>query len=117
MTGVDFFGPFFVTVRRSSEKRWGFLFTSLTTRAVHLKVVPFLNTNSIVMGILKFAARRGTPSVIWSDNGRKFIGSEPELVENIRKWNEQAPEILIHKKLHGIITHPGHLTWVGRGSV
>ena len=94
MTGVEYFGPLFLTVRRSSEKRWGFYFTCLTTQAVHLEVVPSLDTNSCVMGILRFAARRGTPSVFWSDNGTNFVG-------NIRKWNEQAPELLVHKKLLG----------------
>ena len=117
MTDVGYFGPLCVTVRRSSEKRWGFLFTCLTIRAVHLDVVPSLDTNSCVMGILRFAARRRTPSVIWSDNGTSFVGSATELVENIRKWNEQAPELLAHKKLLGSSTPLVHLTKGDRGNV
>ena len=39
-TGIDYFGPLYVTVRRTTEKRWGFLFTCLTTRAAHVRIVP-----------------------------------------------------------------------------
>ena len=63
-TGVDYFEPLYVPVCRSTEKRWGFLFTCLTTRAVHLEIVPSLDTSSCVMGIERFIARRGTPSTI-----------------------------------------------------
>ena len=77
-TGVDYFGPLYVPVRRSTEKRWGFLFTCLTTRTVHLQIVPSLDTSSSVMGIERFIARRGTPLTIWSDNGTNFVGAEKE---------------------------------------
>ena len=62
-TGIDYFGRFCVAVKRSTEKRWGFLFTCLTTRAVHFEVVPSMDTSSCVMGIERFAARRGVPSI------------------------------------------------------
>ena len=74
--GVDYFGPFHVTIRRSSEKCWGFLFTCLTTRAIYNELVPSMDTNSCVMAIERFVSRRGTPSKIWSDNGTNFVGAE-----------------------------------------
>ena len=86
-TGVDYIGPFYVTVRRTSEKRWGFLFTCLTTRAVRVQIVTSMDTSSCVMGVERFVARRGTPAMIWSDNGTNFIGAEEELRESIEKWN------------------------------
>ena len=86
-TGVDYFGPFYVTVRRTTEKRWGFLFTCLTTRAVHVEIVTSMDTSSCVMGVERFVSSRGTPAMIWSDNGTNFIGAEKELRESIEKWN------------------------------
>ena len=41
-TSVDYFGPFYATVRRTTEKKWGFLFTCLTTNAVHVEIVTVL---------------------------------------------------------------------------
>ena len=99
-TGVDYFGPFYVSVKRSTEKKWGFLFTCLTTRAVHFEVVPSMDTSSCVMGIEMFTARRGTPSVLWSDNGKNFIASEKELLQNICSWNQQVlSEKLVKKRI------------------
>ena len=86
-TGADYFGPFYVTVRRTTEKRWGFLFTCLTTRAVHVEVVTSMDTSSCVMGVERFVSRRGSPAMIWSDNGTNFIGAEKELRECMEKWN------------------------------
>ena len=86
-TGVDYFGPFYVTVRRTTEKSRGFLFTCLTTRAVHVEIVPSMDASSCVMGVERFVSRRGTPAILWSDNGTNFVGAEKELRENIEKWN------------------------------
>ena len=57
-TGSDYFGPFYVSGKRSTEKRWGFLFTCLTTRAIHFEIVPSTDTSSCVLRIERFAARR-----------------------------------------------------------
>ena len=37
-TEVNYFGPFYVTARRTTEKRWGFLFTGLSTLPFMLKL-------------------------------------------------------------------------------
>ena len=78
-TGVDYFGPFHVSVIRSTEKRWGFLFTCMTTRPVHIEIVPKRDTSSCVMGIERFVARREHPHTIWSDNGTNFVGADKKL--------------------------------------
>ena len=99
-TGVDYFGPFYVSVKRSIEKRWEFLFTCLTTPAVHFEVVPSMDTSSCVMGIERFTARRGIPSVLWSDNRTNFVASEKELLQNITCWNQQVlAETLVKKRI------------------
>ena len=77
-TGVDYFGPFLVPIRRSTEKRWGFLFTCLTIRAVHIEVVPWLDTSSCVIRVEWFIARRGTPTTIMSENVTNFAGAQKQ---------------------------------------
>ena len=97
-TGSDYFGPFYVSVKRSTEKRWGILFTCLITRIVHFGVVPSMDSSSCVMGIERFAARRGIPSVLWSDNCTNFVASDKELFQNVRNWNQQVHAESLVKK-------------------
>ena len=80
-TGLDYFGPMMVKIGRRREKRWGALFTCMTTRAVHLEIAATLTASSTIMAIQRLAARRGLPAFIYSDNGSNFTRADKELRE------------------------------------
>ena len=79
-------------IGRRQEKRWCCLFTCLTIRAVHIEVVPKLDSDSCLNAIARFIARRGKPRTIISDNGTNFVGANKEMRAYIAEWNEQAIE-------------------------
>ena len=87
--GVDFFGPWLVTQRRTRIKRYGCIFTCMTSRAVHLEVTHTLNTDSFLCAITRFMSRRGTPEKIYSDNGTNLVRGNKELANNISAFNKQ----------------------------
>ena len=72
-TGVDFAGPLYVRGEDgSSSKVWICLYTCCVTRAVHLDLVPNLSTEAFIRSLKRFAARRGLPAKMVSDNGKTF---------------------------------------------
>ena len=78
--GVDLFGTFYTRVsRRATAKRYGCIFTCLSTRAVHLEMVSSLEANSFLLAFSRMTARRGRPLDVTSDNGTNFIRAEREL--------------------------------------
>ncbi|XP_073827967.1 uncharacterized protein isoform X1 [Musca autumnalis] len=77
-TGVDFIGPYTVSLGRRSEKRWVALFTCLTTRAIHLELAKDLSTDAVILCLRNFINRRGVPVRIRSDRGTNFIGASKE---------------------------------------
>ncbi|XP_072946158.1 uncharacterized protein [Epargyreus clarus] len=88
-TAVDYFGPMSITVGRRHEKRWGALFTCLTTRAVHVELAASLSTDSMIQALRRMAARRGMPKTIFSDNGTNFVGANKELQEALASLNKE----------------------------
>ncbi|XP_067233763.1 uncharacterized protein [Chanodichthys erythropterus] len=78
-TGIDCFGPYLIKVGRRNEKRWGILFKCMTTRAVHIDLLTSLDSDSFLMALRRFIARRGKPFEILSDQGTNFKGGEREL--------------------------------------
>jgi len=86
--GVDYFGPLQVKYRRGTVKRYGCVFTCMSTRAVHIEVSSDLSTDSFVQAVYRFVSRRGPPKEIYSDNGTNFRGAEVEVKEALCKWNQ-----------------------------
>jgi transposase InsO family protein len=102
-TGLDYFGPVTVKIGRRVEKRWGVVFTCLTTRAVHLELAASLSTDSAIMAIMRMSSRRGTPSHIYSDNGTNFHGASNELKLALKQLIESKntmQEKLIGRGIH-----------------
>ena len=78
-TGVDCFGPYAVKIGRRQEKRWGVIFKCLTTRCVHLDLLCSMDTDSFLLALRRFVARRGKPFEILCDRGTNFQGADKEL--------------------------------------
>lgn len=72
ITGLDYAGPLFA-VDQPSKKLYILLFTCAVTRSVHLELTDSLSVPDCVLAIRRFSARRGLPSVIYSDNAKTFV--------------------------------------------
>ncbi|XP_016138710.1 uncharacterized protein [Sinocyclocheilus grahami] len=98
-TGMDCFGPFLVKIGRRVEKRWGILYKCLTTRAVHIDLLNSLDTDSFLMSLRRFIARRGSPVELLSDQGTDFRGGERELCEAFQAMSPDLQRKLAPQKI------------------
>ena len=83
--GVDYAGPIYIKhgyVRKPTiVKAYICVFVSLSVKAVHLELVSDLTSDAFIACFRRFIARRGKPSLIWSDHGTNFVGADRELQE------------------------------------
>jgi len=95
--GLDYFGPLHVKMGPNTgskrdptlNKRHGCIFTCLRSRAVHTEVAEDLSTDCFINAVLRFVGRRGTPAVIYSDNGTNFRGAELDVVKAMKVWDQE----------------------------
>ncbi|XP_077976208.1 uncharacterized protein LOC144432057 [Styela clava] len=100
--GVDLFGHFLVRQGRSDVKRWGCVFSCMTTRAVHIEVVNSLSADSFIFALRRFIARRGQCTHIYSDNAGNFVLAEKIFENSLKMWNDS--------QVHGYLRQKG-ITW------
>ena len=87
--GVDYFGPFLVKEGRKELKRWGCLFTCLTSRAIHLEVAKDMSTDSYLNVLRRFISLRGQVKRIRCDRGTNFVGACNELKAALNEMDDE----------------------------
>jgi len=93
--GMDHFGPFEINKR---QKKWGLIFTCLTTRAVHLEDVDGPGAEPFCHALDRFIQRRmTTPDVLRSDCGSSFLNLAAQQNKTIEVYAEEI-RLLVLKK-------------------
>ena len=74
--GVDYMGPISYKASIKKEgKGYVLLYSCSLKRAVHLELLPTLETREFIRSFKQFIARRGRPKKVYSDNGSTFVGA------------------------------------------
>nr|XP_043899053.1 uncharacterized protein LOC122780247 [Solea senegalensis] len=81
--GIDCFGPFYTKQGRKEHKRYGLLFTCLSSRAIHIEMLEDLTTDAFLNALRCFIAIRGAVRQIRSDQGTNFLGAKNELKKGL----------------------------------
>lgn len=106
-TGVDLFGPFTVKEGRKVMKRYGVVFTCMSSRAVHLEAVSSLETDTFLNALWRFIARRGNIRQLFSDNGTNFVGANRELKDAAKEIDQsQVSNYLLRNNIDWIFNPP-----------
>ena len=85
--------------RSRKEIKRGFLFTCLSSRAIHIESTNSLCTDAFIQARRKSVSRRGNVQVIRSDNGTGFAGASAELSKAFSEMN--------HKKINEFMLEHG----------
>ena len=95
-TGVDYTGPVYIKYGHVCKpvivKSYVSVFVSLSAKTVHLELVTDLTSDAFISCLRRFIARRGYPSLLWSDHGTNFTGANREMKELIDYLKNQKSQ-------------------------
>ena len=78
-TGMDFAGPLYVKENGEMRKNYVPVYICAVSRAVHLNTVPDFTAEAFIWNFQWFAACRGLPCELNSDNGKTFVSASKML--------------------------------------
>ena len=111
-TGIDYTGEIQLREKKGEKPKSAYLlvFTCLCIRAVHIELVPDMDTKSLVLAIIRFTNLYGIPSHIYSDNAKSFIAGV-DIMKEVFKASEFQEKFSKHNIKH--IRIPAYSAWVG----
>ena len=110
-TGVDYTGHLWVRNKPGEKINvYILIFTCFNTRAAHLEAVDSMSTAEVILALVRFVNRYGTPSVVYSDNAKSFIqaGNRIEQLLTSSEFEEKFRIVSIRHK-----TIPIYAAWYG----
>ena len=82
-------------------------FTCMVSRAVYLKVLHFITSDSFISALRRFVGRRGGVGHIFSDNGTNFVGGQRVLKELVERWSQKPiSDFLLQKEIDWYFNTP-----------
>ncbi|XP_070141661.1 uncharacterized protein [Drosophila kikkawai] len=111
-TGVDYAGPFEIKNYTGRAclitKGYVCVFVCFSTKAIHLEPTSDLTTEKFLAAFARFAARRGCPQRVHSDNGKTFVGAATLLSRDFRQAvKESVTDAYSHQGLVWRFIPPG----------
>ena len=114
-SAVDYFGPFLIKEKRIEVKRYGVIFTCMSSRSVHLETANSLSGSSFINALRRFLNRRGNVRQLRSDQGTTFIGARNELRDALGEMDQtKVQEYLLSNRCDWIpfqlnVRHASHM--------
>ncbi|XP_003382035.1 putative integrase core domain protein, partial [Trichinella spiralis] len=97
--GIDIAGPVYIKMRNNHVKTYICLFTCMVRRAIHLELVTSMTTKQFLNAFHRFAARRGYPVLVQSDNFKTFKQADQELryLFSENQWSEIRAALTVNR--------------------
>ncbi|KAK5907107.1 hypothetical protein CesoFtcFv8_004990 [Champsocephalus esox] len=95
---MDCFGPFVIKRGRKECKRYGLIFTCLSSRAVHIEMLEDLSTDAFINALRCFISLRGSVCVLRCDQGTNFVGAKNELQRALKQCDTKVLEAFLADK-------------------